>query len=301
MEIIMTFINTFIEKYYLPPVGVTPENKCFSVEHIVISAILFFFIIIIFTHVTEVKSKDYSTKVLNICAASMLLLEIFRISWNAYYHGFSLSSFRFDFCNQICMFLPFCVFFGGKKIYPYVQLLAITGGLIVLIYPLWVFYDYAGFHIMALQSMVSHGLMLLCGLIMPFASGEIPTRAQQAKDSLIGFSVVLVIAFIMSHLTGVNYLIMKSADGVPFIGNIPAPWYWLIILPLTYVLAWVLSNAYIDLICVVLHIPLDSRSIYHTDTVGPKEYQKILALQRFKYFRPFKYYRACHSGGKFND
>ncbi|MCB6574947.1 hypothetical protein LI165_13040, partial [Phascolarctobacterium faecium] len=78
--------------------------------------------------------------------------------------GFDLRNIRFDWCNQVCIALPLIVLFKREKAYPYIDVLAVMGGLMVLIYPLWVFYDYGGIHTMAVQSMVSHGLMVLIAL-----------------------------------------------------------------------------------------------------------------------------------------
>lgn len=282
-------MNTFIEKYFLPPVGITPENRVFSMTHIIISTILFAIIFFVYYSVIKKRNQEYSTKVLKICAALMLGLEIFRISWNAYFHGFQITNFRFDFCNQICMFLPWVILLGDRKLYPYFELLAIVGGFTVLVYPLWVFYDYAGFHIMALQSMTSHALMLLCGLIMPFSSGKIPTPRDEARDSLVGFSIILVVAFVMSNITGENYLLMKGANGVPVLELIPFPYYWIVFLGVAYILAYSLSVVYHDFLCLFAKISLTKDDIYFTDTLNFSELKNLKSFLKFKFLKPFKY------------
>lgn len=295
----MLSLNEIYTKYYLPPVNVVPENRCFSMTHIIISTVLFFLVACVFTKVITKKNQSYSKKVLKICAWIMLLLEVFRISWNGYFHGLNLTSFRFDFCNQICMFLPLCVIFSDKKIYPYIQLLTIIGGFIVLVYPLWVFYDYAGFHIMALQSMVSHALMLLCGLIMPYASGKIPSAKEETLDTLIGFSVILAVAFVMSNITGVNYLLMKGANGVPLLELIPYPWYWIVFLILAFFAFRPLSMIYQDALCLSAHIPLGSTDLYHTKTLTERDYKELVEqekLKLYRIFRPFKYRKMAARG-----
>lgn len=296
-------LNTFIQKYFLPPVGITPENRVFSLTHIIISTILFALVFCIFYSVVKKRNQEYSNKVLQACAWTMLLLEIFRIGWNTYFHGLSITNFRFDFCNQICMFLPFMVILGNKKVYPYIELLSIVGGLVVLIYPLWVFYDYAGFHIMALQSMTSHALMLICGLVMPFASGYIPSAKDSARDSVIGFSIILVIAFIMSQVTGVNYLLMKGADGVPIIQYIPFPLYWLLLIPLSFVAAYTLSILYHDMICYLAHISLRKSYIYNTNNNVTDEVHALQSLiLKVKFFHPLKYLKLkAQYEGQIND
>lgn len=230
------FFYTLYTKYYLPPTG-APHNRLFSPEHIAITLILGAFVYYMFKTVVKRKSMAFSEKVLRRSAAAMLGLEIFRISWNAYYHGLSLTSFRFDFCNQVCMVLPFIVLFNWKKAYPYIQELAMGGGFIVLIYPLWVFYDYAGFHLLALQSMVSHALMLLCGLVMPMATGIAPSISAAYKP-MVGIGIICVVARTMSQITGVNYFLMLNARGLPVISNISYPWYWLLLGPFLWFLIY---------------------------------------------------------------
>lgn len=223
------FWQQFYIKYIAAPTG-APQNRIFSPEHLILTGLLTVMIVMVMKKVLRRDEIGYSRHVLKTCATIMLCLEIFRICWNCYYHGFSLTIFRFDYCNQICMLLPFFVLFGSPKLYPYVQQLALYGGVIVLVYPLWVFYDYAGIHLMAVQSMTSHALMIICALTMSMASGIIPTL-QMVYKTWIGFFVMLFNAFIMTHVTGVNYLLMAGARNVPIIQHIPFPYYWFLLIP----------------------------------------------------------------------
>ncbi len=255
-------LNNFFAKYYLPPVGIEPENRVFSAPHIIISSILFIIVFCVFYQVLKRKSQEYSNKVLLRSAILMLVLEIFRIGWNSYYHGFSITNFRFDFCNQICMVLPFIVFLQDRKLYPYIEVLAITGGFLVLVYPLWVFYDYAGFHIMALQSLTSHALMLLTGLVMPYASGYNPSVHDGNRDTIIGFSIILIVAFIASNVTGENYLLMKGANGVPLLQNIPFPYYWIVFLIIAYAFFYLLNWAFHNFVNYSYDLPPQTTELY---------------------------------------
>lgn len=224
-------MQQFYLRYIAPPTNVTPQNKLFGPEHLITTGILTLLIIYVMHRVFEEDNQKYSEHVLKTCAGWMLGLEMFRIAWNWYYKGFSLGIFRFDYCNQICMVLPFIVLFGSKKIYPYVQELALYGGVMVLVYPLWVFYDYAGIHLMAVQSMTSHALMIICALTIPMASGKVPTL-QMVYKTWIGFAVICLVAWVMTRYTGVNYMLMDGAKNVPLIQHIPYPWYWLILFPI---------------------------------------------------------------------
>ncbi|WP_243129333.1 YwaF family protein [Eubacterium maltosivorans] len=220
----------YFYEHYFAPQNVEPHNRIFSPEHLILSSLLMIFIVVVMVIQTKKHDRGFSQKLIRVLAAVMLALEIFRISWRTYYFGFDLRNIRFDWCNQVCIALPLIVLFKWEKAYPYIDVLAVMGGLMVLIYPLWVFYDYGGIHTMAVQSMVSHGLMVLIALTMPFAADYRP-EVRKAWKPIIGLSIIAVIAFIMSHALNENYLLMLGAHGVPVIDQIPYPWYWLLVAP----------------------------------------------------------------------
>jgi len=202
----------------------------FSAEHIVLSAISVFFIIRFFYLQMMNCNYSYSKNILKHASVIMLILEILRISWTTYYYGFSLKNIRFDWCNQVCLALPLIVLSGNKKLFPYIDILAFIGGTGVIIYPIWVFYDYAGLHFMSMQRMISHTLMVIISISMCFISNHWE-KERNIKKPLIGFELIAVIAFIMSKLLNINYLLMMNADGIPLLKNFPFPWYFLIAIP----------------------------------------------------------------------
>ena len=220
----------YFYEHYFAPQNVEPHNRIFSPEHLILSSLLMIFIVTVMVIQTKKHDRRFSQKLIRVLAAVMLALEIFRISWRTCYFGFDLRNIRFDWCNQVCIALPLIVLFKREKGYPYIDVLAVMGGLMVLIYPLWVFYDYGGIHTMAVQSMVSHGLMVLIALTMPFAADYRP-EVRRAWKPMIGLGIIAVIAFIMSHALNENYLLMLGAHGVPEIDQIPYPWYWLLVAP----------------------------------------------------------------------
>lgn len=190
---------------------------------------------------------NYSKKILKHLAVVMLTLEVFRISWLTFYYGFSLKNIRFDWCNQISLILPFIVLAEKERLYPYIDILSFMGGVGVLIYPVWVFYDYAGIHIMSVQSMISHTLMIIIPISILFVS-EHWKKEKDIRKPLIGFAVIAVVAYGMSKVLNVNYLIMLSADGIPILGNFSFPWYWIIAIPCLILLIYGVKF----LFCVVL-------------------------------------------------
>lgn len=235
-------MQNFYKRYIAPPSHPAGENRIFSPEHLMISTVLIVFIAVIL-HI-QIRKKDpvFSRKLLVILAGTMLGLEVFRITWMTVYYGFDLRNIRFDWCNQICLALPVIVLLNARRLYPYIDILAFMGGTAVLLYPLWVFYDYGGIHIMSLQSMLSHSLMVLIAMSLPFSCDYRP-QLKDAHKAMAGFSVIAVIAFIMSGLLDVNYLLMKNADGVPLLQHMDFPWYWIIGIPLLYGLIVVVTLA----------------------------------------------------------
>ncbi|MDO4289377.1 MAG: YwaF family protein [Eubacterium sp.] len=223
-------MNYFYENYFAPQ-NVAPDNKIFSPEHVLLSSLIALGIAFVMHWQIIRKDRGFSRRLVVVLAAVMLGLEIFRIGWHTYYYGLDLRNIRFDWCNQICLALPVIVLFNLKGAYPYVDILAIMGGLAVLIYPLWVFYDYGGIHVMAIQSMISHGLMVLIALTLPFSSDYRP-EARYFYKPVIGLIIIAAVALVMSRLLGENYLLMRDAKGLPVIGDIPFPWYWLVVAPL---------------------------------------------------------------------
>ncbi len=213
-----------------------PKIIIFTWEHFALLALVLLIGYGILYYVFQYKSKIWNKKLLFVLAAFMIGLEVFRILWlTLMYHDYDFISFlknvRFDWCNQICIAMPIIVLLKKEKLYEYISPLAIIGGVGVMIYPVYVFYDYGGMHLLAVQSMISHGLMILIGFLMPLSSEYTPNIKKIYKPS-ITLLIMAVIALIMSHVLNVNYMLMLSADAFPFLAAIPNPWYFLIVIPI---------------------------------------------------------------------
>jgi hypothetical protein len=213
------------------PQDVTHDSMVLSPEHIILSTLGVLYIVYVYRAQLKHLSIEYSLKILKKSSIAMVVLEILRVGWSTFYYGFSLKNLRFDWCNQICMTLPFIILSGKKKAYPYLDLLSFIGGAGVLIYPIWVFYDYAGLHLMSLQSMISHTLMIVVSISLPFTS-DYWDKEIKIKKPLICFGVMAAVALIMSRVLNTNYLLMLNADGIPLMSRFEFPTYWLIGLPM---------------------------------------------------------------------
>ncbi len=211
----------FYEKYIAQP-DVEPQSRLFSPEHIFLSAIIITAIVLSLVYIIRKRINTY--KLLRILAVVMLSLEAFRFLWKIIYRGLTWDVVRFDWCNQVCLFMPIMILCNWKRGYDICFPMAFIGGFAVLLYPLTVFYDYAGIHIMAVQSMVSHGLMVFMALLLPL-SGQFRPTLRCFKWGYPGFLVTAVVAFGMSFAHGQNYMSMLSAGGIPVLSLIPWPWY----------------------------------------------------------------------------
>jgi uncharacterized membrane protein YwaF len=228
--------SKYFYNHYFKPQHVKPRNMVFSREHIILSSLIVGFIVILMFILKKEKDISFNKKVLRTLGIVLLFFEIFRISWKTYYYGWHLSNLGFDWCNQVCMILPFIAIIQNEKLYPFVDVAAFIGGFFVLIYPVWVFYDFAGIHIVAVQSMLSHGLMVAIPLVMPLASDANYIRSvKEFWKRIIGIDVILLLAYIFSILLNKNYIVMENANGIPIIDHIQNPYYWIIVLPLIIV------------------------------------------------------------------
>jgi len=224
-----TNMRAFYE-YFIKPRNVMPDSKLFSAEHLLLSALSVFFIIIFFNLQMKHCDENYSKRIMKRAAILMLALELFRFGWRTYYYGLSIENLSFGWCNQICFVLPFIVLSGCIGLFPYIDILSFMGGMGVIIYPIWVFYDYAGLHIMSLQSMISHTLMVIIPMSMSFISDHWE-KEKNIEKPLIGFGIIAAIAFVMAKKMNINFLIMQKADGIPLLDRFSFPWYWLIACP----------------------------------------------------------------------
>lgn len=225
---------TYFYKHYFAPQHVVRQNRVFSKEHIILTTLI---VIAIWRIIRLQKRRHdvaYSQKWLRGLGILMASLEAFRIAWRTAYYGPDIANLRFDWCNQICLVMPWIAISRWEKAYPYVDVAAFIGGSFVLIYPLWVFYDYAGFHIMAAQSMVSHGLMVTIALTMPMASENGYRRGfpEDIHKRIMGLCLMLLVALTASKALGMNFLLMQNANGIPVLSSIPYPYYWFIAFPM---------------------------------------------------------------------
>ncbi len=192
-----------------------------SKEHIIMSTSLFLFMGL-FTYFTRYYDSKRLEKAQKRISLTMLLLELLRIVWLRIY--FPNEHFiRFDYCNQACLFFPILILCGLTIFYPAIMCISFYGGLGVMLYPLWIFKSFGGFHIMSIQSMISHGLMLLTSINL--ARIHKTNFKKDIKISFILFAIMAVLSFIFSMKRDANYMAMRTSVGVPILEYISFPWH----------------------------------------------------------------------------
>ncbi len=215
----------------------------FSVYHFVMTLIMTLFIIA-FCYLTRKNNRVILEKKMRGIAWVMFVLELIRMSW---FRTFRPDTYfiRFDWCNMVCLIMPICIILRLRKTYPFFMGAAFWGGAGVMVYPLWVFRDYGGFHLMSIQSMISHGLMLLTSItLMRLSPINLKRKKEIFLSITIGFSIMVVLALTFSLIRNVNYMAMLSPEGLPIIEKIKAPYHLLLIIPAEYAGFFVLAYVY---------------------------------------------------------
>jgi hypothetical protein len=232
---LLNFID-FINRYILFDKSVIGKDRIFTWEHFLMSFVVILFYSLLFFLVFKKKNEAKKLTFLHIMCWIMLGIEIFRVVWNVVlrYEGRYnfiqnvLMAERFDLCNQVTILLPIFVLTKSKKFYESFLCLAILGGGTILLYPKWVFFDYAGLHLMSILSMFSHGMLVFISILM-LNLKMVELNEKYWHRILIGFALILFIAIGMSVLLDgprTNYIETKSST-FPLIKEIPWPYYML--------------------------------------------------------------------------
>ena len=193
----------------------------FSKYHFISTSLGILFIILFFK-LTKNFSSNRLMRHQKRISFIMLILEILRMIWFIVYRH-DKYFIRFDYCNQVCLFMPILILFGAKNIYPFLSATAFLGGAGVLVYPLHVFSDYGGFHIMSIQSMISHTLMVLSSINL--VRCHVTNTKKDFKQTYLLFFIMALISFTFSLIRNVNYMAMLSPEGLPLINKVPAPFH----------------------------------------------------------------------------
>ncbi len=219
----MNFWEEFYKKYigygeYQTNSNMNRFGGVFSPYHIIISTILILFIII-FTKKTWKNTQSELFKKQRVISWTMLVLEAFRFIWYRIFQGFWY--FKYDLCNLICLFMPIFVLNKNRNTSLMWAAVAFYGGGAVLLYPYGIFAAFNGVHIVTIQSMLSHGLMVLTSINL-VRMYKIDFK-KDLKYSFIGYGILALISFVMCFVNDANYMALRDPAGIPVVNHLPFP------------------------------------------------------------------------------
>lgn len=189
--------------------------------HFILSGMMLIFIVW-FCFRTRHNSYNELYKKQKKISAFMLIVELLRMVYMLIYRP-EVYAWRFDYCNQVCLFMPILILCGFKASFPFLMAVAFWGGTGVMLYPLWVFRDYGGFHLITVQSMISHGLMVLSSLnLARLHKVDIHTDFRTAT---FGFLCMATISFAMGAIRNENYMALFDPKGLPVLKYLSYPWH----------------------------------------------------------------------------
>lgn len=219
----MNFWEEFYKKFigygeYQKGENLNSFTGVFSWYHILISLILVAFIIF-FTYKTRENTSSELNKKQRVISWVMLVLEAFRFIWYRVFQGFWY--FKYDLCNLICLFMPIFVLNNNRKSLMMWAAVAFYGGSAVLLYPYGIFAPFNGLHIITIQSLISHGLMVLTSINI------VRMYKIDFKNDLIagaiGYGILACISFVMCFVNDANYMALRDPAGIPVVNHLPFP------------------------------------------------------------------------------
>lgn len=230
----MNFWEEIYKKYigygeYQKNTNMNRFGGVFSPYHIIISALLIAFIII-FTKKTLKCSQSELYKHQRVISWVMLAFEAFRFIWYRIFQGFWY--FKYDLCNLICLFMPIFVLNKSRKTALMWAAVAFYGGSAVLLYPYGIFSAFNGLHIITIQSMISHGLMVLTSINLVRMY-----KINFKKDliaSFIGYGILALISLVMCFVNNANYMALRDPTGIPVVNHLPFPLSTIAIISIIY-------------------------------------------------------------------
>ncbi|MGL4546657.1 TMEM164 family acyltransferase [Eubacterium aggregans] len=128
-----------------------------------------------------------------------------------------------DFCNQMAIILPLTVLFNLKKLWPAIGIPAMVGGIFGMSTSL-IFVQY-GLSAASFQSLLSHILFGIIPVVMMQTSDYRPEYRHLGVQNLF-LLIMMGIALLASLHYNYNFAFILSGDGLPLMGKIPWPWYW---------------------------------------------------------------------------
>ena len=235
-------MSYLIETYFKMPLLSDGNSKIFSIEHILLSTIIICVLVVLLRTYKEKDGKSQRRLLLTL-AVVIFSFEALRALYMAIYQGFDLKAISFTSCAQTTLYLPLAIYFNKRWMYDFVLAPAIIGGVGAMLYPIDVFNDYPVFHIIPVQSMITHGLFWFVITFLVITKKYQP-RIKNVKYAMLGGCTIALIAAVMSYINDANYTLMGSAEGIPIIGLFPFPFHIPVIILIYFLIATVIFGIF---------------------------------------------------------
>ncbi|MFZ5857606.1 MAG: TIGR02206 family membrane protein [Chloroflexota bacterium] len=148
-------------------------------------------------------------------------------AWNIYYGTWTVQTMLpLHMCSVLIWSSAYMLIKKNYTIYEIAYFLGIGGALQALLTP--DVGNYALPHFRALQTMCSHGGLVLATLFMTVVEGYRPTL-QSFKRVMIWANVYMVFIFFLNLAIGSNYLFISHKPEFPTLIDMLAPWPWYIL------------------------------------------------------------------------
>jgi hypothetical integral membrane protein (TIGR02206 family) len=148
-------------------------------------------------------------------------------AWNIYYGTWTVQTMLpLHMCAIILWLSVYMLLTKNYTIYEIAYFLGIGGALQALLTP--DVGNYALPHFRALQTMCSHGGLVLAALFMTVVEGYRPTL-QSFKRVMIWANIYMAFIFILNLVIGSNYLFIGHKPEFPTLIDMLAPWPWYIL------------------------------------------------------------------------
>lgn len=226
----------------------------FNWQHILIVSI-FTIMIIVGIVILYKKEKKVSDKVLVILWIIQIVLEFTKIGLGLSYHGIAELRFRYmpiHLCSMFMYVFPFFMWGKGRikqTATAFCSTYMFFGGLINFIIPSALYSTPAISSFFGLHTMVYHGIMVFCGLIIAIKYYKL-----EKLDFLHSFLVLVIVsipALVFDYVFGADYMFFSSGVSTPLtiISNvIPYKWLWSLIMYALYLVLAIILQTFVQII-----------------------------------------------------
>lgn len=142
--------------------------------------------------------------------------------WNAYWGHWDIQTMLpLHLCSVLILLTGFMLIFKNYRIYEFVYLLGIGGGLQALLTPDAGIYGFPHFRIF--QTMISHGLLITSAIYMTTVEGFRPTWKSILRVAIIANIYMAMIYFVNLNL-GSNYMMINGKPATASLLDLLPPW-----------------------------------------------------------------------------